>query len=325
MTDNNFLPYVEMQTRLGIIRFLIDTGSNKNYLSPHLAPEIYRKTGPDSNIKNISGTHTVNQYVNLNPFYSHKIQVPKQKFFIFKFHEFFDGIVGYESLRSIGAIIDTTTNQLFINNQIVPMRRKYSVSCHINFLQNQCVTKILPTTVETGDFYLERDLEIAPNIFIPPGLFRAQEKKAVFPIINTNNKPVNTEIDTEQIIVEMNNFEEVQFSSKNTEKLTPLFNSLRLDHLNNEEKSKLKKLVSKYPDVFHQEGTDLSFSNVIKHEIRTTNDLPIFSKSYRYPYCHKQEVQRQINDMLAQGIIRPSTSPWVSPIWIVPKKADASG
>lgn len=29
--------------------------------------------------------------------------------------------------------------------------------------------------------------------------------------------------------------------------------------------------------------------------------------------------------MLQDDIIRPSTSPWSSPIWVVPKKQDASG
>lgn len=52
---------------------------------------------------------------------------------------------------------------------------------------------------------------------------------------------------------------------------------------------------------------------------------PIFTKSYRYPEVHKQEVKDQISKLLNQGIIQPSTSPWSSPIWIVPKKMDASG
>lgn len=63
----------------------------------------------------------------------------------------------------------------------------------------------------------------------------------------------------------------------------------------------------------------------MNHQIHTKNDIPVYTKNYRYPYIHKQEVQEQISKMLEQGIIRPSYSPWNSPIWIVPKKLDASG
>ncbi|KAK9696589.1 hypothetical protein QE152_g31481 [Popillia japonica] len=45
----------------------------------------------------------------------------------------------------------------------------------------------------------------------------------------------------------------------------------------------------------------------------------------KYPHIHKEEVRKQISSMLEQNIIRQSTSPWSSPVWIVPKKLDASG
>ncbi|KAL1448640.1 hypothetical protein WDU94_001909 [Cyamophila willieti] len=48
-------------------------------------------------------------------------------------------------------------------------------------------------------------------------------------------------------------------------------------------------------------------------------------KNYRFPEIHKREIQNQVESMLEQGLIRPSYSPWSSPIWIVPKKQDASG
>lgn len=84
-------------------------------------------------------------------------------------------------------------------------------------------------------------------------------------------------------------------------------------------------LCSKYADVFYLDGEPLTFTNKIKHSIKTTDEAPIYTKIYRYPYVHRQEIRDQINKMLEQGIIRPSRSAWSSPIWIVPKKADALG
>ena len=100
---------------------------------------------------------------------------------------------------------------------------------------------------------------------------------------------------------------------------------LRTDHLNNEEKGNLVALCSKYSDVFYIEGEALTFTNKIKHKIRTTDEIPVHARTYRYPFIHRQEVRDQISKMLDQGIIRPSDSAWSSPIWVVPKKTDASG
>ncbi|XP_055390591.1 uncharacterized protein LOC129619374 [Condylostylus longicornis] len=46
---------------------------------------------------------------------------------------------------------------------------------------------------------------------------------------------------------------------------------------------------------------------------------------YRYPQIHEKEISKQISDILKQGIIKKNNSPYNSPLWIVPKKADNSG
>ncbi|EFA12120.1 Retrovirus-related Pol polyprotein from transposon 17.6-like Protein [Tribolium castaneum] len=101
--------------------------------------------------------------------------------------------------------------------------------------------------------------------------------------------------------------------------------NIRISHLNSEEQRQIKNLCFDYRDIFYCENLPLTFNNQIKHYIRTKDNNPIFTKTYRYPEIHKEEVRKQINSMLTQGIIRPSTSPWSSPIWIVEKKLDASG
>jgi hypothetical protein len=44
---------------------------------------------------------------------------------------------------------------------------------------------------------------------------------------------------------------------------------------------------------------------------------------YRYPQLLKDKVEHQCMNMLAQGVIRPSTSPFSSPVLLV-KKSDSS-
>lgn len=56
------------------------------------------------------------------------------------------------------------------------------------------------------------------------------------------------------------------------------------------------------------ENQPLSFSNQL-NSIKSWDENPVYNKSYKYPFVHKQELHKQINSMLNQGFIRPGESP----------------
>ena len=70
-------------------------------------------------------------------------------------------------------------------------------------------------------------------------------------------------------------------------------------------------------------GDQLSKTSLVQHVIDTGDVRPIKQRPYRTsPRC-KQEINRQVDDMLQKGIIRESVSPWGSPVVLVKKKNDS--
>ncbi|KAK8934297.1 hypothetical protein KSP39_PZI014692 [Platanthera zijinensis] len=79
-------------------------------------------------------------------------------------------------------------------------------------------------------------------------------------------------------------------------------------------------LLAQYEDVF-QEPHTLPPSRFRDHQIQLkTGTDPTNICPYRYPYVQKAEIERSVREMLATGIIRPSTSTFSSPIILVKKK-----
>jgi len=90
--------------------------------------------------------------------------------------------------------------------------------------------------------------------------------------------------------------------------------------LSNEQKEEVTSLLSDFTDLF----TDVpKVSNLGKHSIQVTRSEPIRSKAYPLPFATREAVDKELDAMLASGVIEPSTTSYASPIVVV-KKHDGS-
>lgn len=100
--------------------------------------------------------------------------------------------------------------------------------------------------------------------------------------------------------------------------------TIRDNHLKEDERRKLNEVLASFQDLFQPPDKKLPYTSQVKATIRTKDDAPVYSKTYPYPQALKGEVNKQIQKLLSDGIIRPSKSPYNAPVWIVPKKVDAA-
>jgi hypothetical protein len=103
-----------------------------------------------------------------------------------------------------------------------------------------------------------------------------------------------------------------------------VLNKLRMDHLNLEEKTSLGEIYFDYQDVFFLPGDRLSCTSTVKHTIHLEpGTVPISTLPYLLPVSQRKETDRQVTNLLEEGIIDESNSPWNSTILVVPKRVGA--
>lgn len=91
------------------------------------------------------------------------------------------------------------------------------------------------------------------------------------------------------------------------------------DMLTAEQRQALDDLIREAYEMNDKIGT-LGCTNLVEHEIRTTSP-PIKQRYYPISPAMQKIVNEELDQMLAQDIVEPSTSPWSSPIVMV-KKSD---
>ena len=81
----------------------------------------------------------------------------------------------------------------------------------------------------------------------------------------------------------------------------------------------LEKILKDYNELFMKDSWDIGKTDLVKHEIRT-KDGPIQINPRRQPVHLQEKIDKNIEELLKNGVIKECESPWNSPIVCVKKK-----
>jgi len=169
--------------------------------------------------------------------------------------------------------------------------------------------------------------EIQEGVIMAASLTKVMNGYAMTIILNTNDVEVNMQepsVELDEIDPTWDRNCSTLFESQDRER--KILTQLKLEHLNTEERKLLFQTCSAYQDIFYLPGDRLSSTDAAQHTITVeTGTEPINTRPYRLPETQKVEVGKQVKKLLQEGTIEESSSPWNSPILVVPKRIDASG
>ena len=112
----------------------------------------------------------------------------------------------------------------------------------------------------------------------------------------------------------------VEPSRKNEECETPVRVDLEETELDEEQKQKVQDLCNKYRGIFATKTVELGKAKGVKQKITLSDNTPFQDRTRRIPPGLYTEVRQHIQEMLACGAIRHSSSPWASNVVFARKK-----
>jgi hypothetical protein len=109
-----------------------------------------------------------------------------------------------------------------------------------------------------------------------------------------------------------------KLSKKERKKL--LMEVINLNHLSRKKRRNIEDLILMNEDICWIEGDKLGTCNVEEHEINLTDEKPVYVKQYPLPYALKEIAVEEAKKLIANDLVRPSTSAFNAPAFVVPKK-----
>uniref|UniRef100_A0A2M4CWN3 RNA-directed DNA polymerase n=1 Tax=Anopheles darlingi TaxID=43151 RepID=A0A2M4CWN3_ANODA len=163
----------------------------------------------------------------------------------------------------------------------------------------------LPITTGLGEITIENKLSANETVY-----FNKEEDPMMY-----REEDLDSNLDYD--LVEYRSIKKIQGPQRNTE----LIEMLKL----HEKGEEVQQIIKQHNDVFFLEGDTFTSTDAAVHKIETTSEVPIHKRQYRFAEVTKKQVIEQIDEMLAQGIVKHSISPWNAPVLCIRKKLGADG
>jgi RNase H-like domain found in reverse transcriptase/Reverse transcriptase (RNA-dependent DNA polymerase)/Integrase zinc binding domain/Retroviral aspartyl protease len=323
LTLSNFVTLsIEQQGRPAT--FLIDSGADislfkqNDFLKqfPINSTNSCRIRGIGENTHNSLGTLEVPLHFN-NFVINHSFQIVDQNFPIPS-----DAILGRDFLTKFSCKLDYSnwSLNLTFNNRNITIPILQSPEDDVIFIPPRCeVFRHINSLANLREDALVSNCEIHPGVHI--GRSIVSKDYPIVRILNTTTENVklkNIKLKT----TSLSNFEIYKINEGQSDRIQQLALQLQTDNVPGYIKNDVTKLCNEFADIFALNKDFLTTNNFYKQKLTLTDHNPVYIKNYRIPQAHKAEINRQVTEMLANGIIEPSVSNYNSPILLVPKKHD---
>ena len=91
-------------------------------------------------------------------------------------------------------------------------------------------------------------------------------------------------------------------------------------NINSEQLVELKAIIIRYRDLFSSNPKGPTPTNAVFHEINTGENKPVNQPPHRSEPAQRSIIEKIVKEMKENKVIKPSKSPWASPIVLVSKK-----
>lgn len=235
-----------------------------------------------------------------------------------------NGLIGKDFLKRFKCLVDygemSVTMRKTTTNEVIKIPIQSELLDGVSALPPRCETfKVFHIKSEKFPCVVEPQ-EIENGIVVPTSI--VYEPNSWLRVLNTHDevKIINTENLKLSPLSDFHIIQTKKNNSQNTDRLRILQSLLR-KKVPEFIRNKVVELCLDFSDIFHVEGDKSSINNFYEQKLPLLDNQPVFTKNYRLPHAQKAEINHQVKILLENELIESSTSPYNSPVIIVPKKS----